>query len=129
MPWVRNYDVRSLAIITRATATVEGNDVDLQGLINPGGREMKAILNAVSIGSDSDETLIVTIEESDDTVAANFATVATFPTHLQTTASAQLELHFVAGAGKRFLRAIATLAGTTPAFDYSVDVIGELRMA
>ncbi len=128
MPWIRNYDVRSLLIVTRATATVEGNDVDLQGLITPGGREMKAILNFVAIGADTDETLVVTIEESDDTVAANFATVATFASQGQETASGQLELHFVPGASKRFLRAVATLAGTTPAFDLTVDVIGESRM-
>lgn len=109
----------------RATTTVTGGDVDFKGYVQ--NRQLKAILAIKSQGTDTDESCIVKLQESDDTAVANFADIAgaVFPTHTQETATTLYSMHFT--MKKRYLRAIATLAGTTIAFDLALAVLAEKR--
>lgn len=113
----------------RATSTVTGGDVDLSAYTNVKGRQMKAILSIKSQGADTDETCTVKIQESDDTVSGNFADItgAAFAAHTQEMTTTLYEMGF--RAQKRYVRAVATLAGTTIAFDLSVCAIVEKRFA
>lgn len=121
-------DIGVLAVIpiARATGTTTGSEIDTLGY-NP-RRQWKAILDSRVAGSDTDETLDVKLQASADTVVGNYADItgAAFTQVTQETTSAtvlQQTLAFKMPAGKRYLRAIATHAGTTPAFDYSVAVL------
>jgi len=125
--------MQDLGLITvlapqRATSTVTGADVSLVGYVNPGGRQMKAILSAFSAGSDTDETCDVKLQESTTTVSSDFADItgAAFTQVAQETAAALQTIHFQ--ATKKYIRAIATLAGTTPAFDISLGVLAQKRL-
>lgn len=120
---MREITVLSLLAAQVASTTQTGADVDLGNYANVGGREIKAILTAHSAGADTDESLTVTVEESATTVSSDFAAIsgAAFTAHLQETADAVQELHFV--ATKRYIRAVATIAGTTPSFNFSCNAL------
>jgi hypothetical protein len=107
-----------------AVSTVTGAAVDLQGYVT--NRQLKSIVSAVVTGTDTDETLDVTMEESDTTVASDFAAI-TGAAHAQITevATAVSEMHF--RTDKRYIRAVATIAGTTPDFGIAVAVVAEKR--
>lgn len=126
---MRELTVLSLLAAQVASTTQTGSDVDLGNYANVGGREIKAILTAHSAGADTDETLAVTIEQSPTTVTSDFAAItgAAFATHTQETADAVQELHFV--ATQRYIRAVATIAGTTPSFNFSVNALVHERHA
>lgn len=106
----------------RKTSSATGADVDLKGYINPGGRQMKAFLS-VSAVSGTSPTLDVKIQEADATSTYTDVTSASF-TQL-TTVSGNQEIHF--RTNKRYVRAIATLGGTSPIFDAAVVLLVEKR--
>lgn len=93
------------------TSTTNGTGVDLQGTINPGGRGFGAWL-AVSAASGTSPTCDVKIQESDDNSTFTDITGATF-TQLTTTSTGEL---IQVRTNKRYVRAVATLAGTSPSF-------------
>jgi hypothetical protein len=110
-----------------ATSTVTGDAVDIQGYIK--NRQLKAVASALwTAAGDSDETLAITMEESDTTVASDFAAItgAAF-TAFDDSAAAFAEMHF--RTDKRYIRAVATLAGTTPSFTFGVAVIADKIVA
>lgn len=126
--------MRELAVLTllaqqRATATVTGSEVDLGNYAHVGGREMKAILAIDSLGTDTDETCNVKIQESETTVTGDFTDIsgAAFTAYAQESAALVEEIHFV--AKKRYIRALATIAGTTPAFDFACVALANERHA
>lgn len=127
MATLSNFAALELLPPTRATSTVTGAGIDLSAYTNVQGRQMKAVLNVKTIGADTDETCIVKIQESADTVVGNYADItgAVFPTRTQEGTTTVYELAF--RAQKRYIRAIATLAGTTPAFDAALSVLVEKR--
>ncbi len=102
------FDVKELLpAASQAASTVNGTGVDLQGYINPGGRQMKAILNVGTISAGT--TCDVKMQESDvvgsgytDIVGAAFTTV--------TTVTGQQEIHF--RTNKRYVRAVCVTVGT-----------------
>lgn len=126
---MRNLAVLTLIAQQRATSTVTGSDVDLSNYTNVGGREMKAILAVDSAGTDTDETCDVKLQESPTTVSSDFADItgAAFTQYIQESASAVEEIHF--RAQQRYIRGVATLAGTTPAFDLALVVLANERHA
>jgi hypothetical protein len=126
---IREYTIEELLPALNRTATATGTGVDLQGKINPGGREMKAYLNVglgVSSASPVDNTLDVKIQESDalgsgytDISGATFTQVAGVSPTSET-------IHFQ--TNKRYVRAIGTQAGTGDEFDYGVFLVARERM-
>lgn len=126
---MRNLAVLTLIAQQRATSTVTGSDVDLGNYANVGGREMKAVLAIDSAGTDTDETCDVKLQEAATTVSSDFADIsgATFTQYTQESAAAVEEIHF--RAQSRYIRAVATLAGTTPAFDLALIVMAKERHA
>lgn len=84
-------------------AGVSGAWVDLQGLINPGGRALKFILVLGAGGTDG--TAGGSIQHADGTDGDGAATIGTFGT--VSTAAPQAVLHAV--AGKRYVRFVGTV--------------------
>lgn len=104
------------------TASGNGTSVDLQGYVNPGIDNMKAYLDVGTV-SGTTPTLDVKIQESSDNVTFTDITGATFT---QVTATgANQEIHFV--TSKRYVRAVATIGGTTPSFSFGVYLLAEQR--
>ncbi len=96
-----------------ASTTQTGAAVDLADSINPGGRNVKAVLDVGSLLGTAGTTLSVDckIQDSNTTTAADFTDIsgATF-TQVTATAGAIAEIEF--RTNKRYVRAVATL-GTT----------------
>lgn len=125
MSFQRATTVLAAIPTNRATSTVTGGEIDLQGYVEPGVKEIKAFLDVITKGADTDETITVKIQESADTVVGNYADITgaafTAVTQEGAVAAVQSSIHFV--TNKRYVRAIATLAGTTPAFDFGVYLL------
>ncbi|TXH55825.1 MAG: hypothetical protein E6Q97_07990 [Desulfurellales bacterium] len=103
------------------TATANGTGVDLQGYTNPGGRQMKAILtNGTTSGTSP--TLDVKLQDSDDNSTFADITGATFA---QKTAAGNEEIQF--RTNKRYVRAVATIGGTSPSFTFAVLLLVNKR--
>lgn len=116
-----NFAVLELFSAAARTASANGTGVDLQGYVNPGGRQMKAYLN-VGAASGTTPTLDVKIQESDDDSTYTDISGATFT---QATAAITEEIHF--RTSKRYVRAVATIGGTTPSFTFCVVLLAEKR--
>lgn len=116
-----NFKIVELFAAARKSSSATGSDVDLKGYINPGGRQMKAFLSVTGVSGTS-PTLDVKIQEADATSTYTDITSASF-TQLTTTGSQ--EIHF--RTNKRYVRAIATLAGTSPVFDAATLLLVEKR--
>jgi hypothetical protein len=126
MTTLTNLETFALIPVELATSTITGADVDLQGRIT--NRQLKAIATVLwTAAGDSDETVDITLEESDTTVASDFAAItgAAFTTIQDDQSPALAEIHF--RTDKRYIRAIATMAGTTPSFTVGVACVAEMR--
>lgn len=105
------------------TANANGTGVDLQGYTQPGGRQLKAILtNGTTSGTTP--TLDVKLQDSDDNTTFTDITGATFA---QKTAAGNEEIHF--RTNKRYVRAVATIGGTSPSFTFAVLLLAQKRVA
>jgi hypothetical protein len=111
-----------LAPATR-TASANGAGVDLQPYTNPGGRNVKAVLDVGTVTGTS-PTLDVKMQQSDDNSTFSDISGAAFA---QQTAAGLNELHFV--ATKRYVRAVATIAGTSPSFPCATVLLAQKRNA
>lgn len=116
-----NLKLVELVAASRKSASATGSDVDLKGYINPGGRQMKAFLSVTGVSGTS-PTLDVKIQEADATSSYTDISGATFT---QATTTTSEEIHF--RTNKRYVRAIATLAGTSPVFDVATLLLVEKR--
>lgn len=126
MTTMSNLDALSVIPAELSTSTITGADIDLQGLLT--GRQLKAVATALwTAAGDTDELLDITMEESDTTVATDFAAItgAAFTQMVSDTGPFFEEIHF--RTDKRYIRAIATMAGTTPSFTVAVAVVAEQR--
>ena len=117
-----NLDIKILFPALARTATANGTGVDLQGYINAGGRQMKAFLDVGAV-SGTTPTLDVKLQDSADNVTYADIAGATFA---QATAATSQAIHF--RTNKRYVRAVATIAGTTPSFTCSVYALAEKRL-
>ena len=104
-------------------ATANGAGVDLQPYANPGKKQLKAALS-VGAKSGTSPTLDVKMQDSDDNSTFADISGATFT---QATDVTSEEIHFQ--TNKRYVRAVATLGGTSPTFDMAVGVVAEKRLA
>lgn len=107
----------SLAPASR-TATANGTGVDLQGYVG----DAVAILNSAA-GTGTTPTLAVKIQDSADNSA--FADVAGYTFTTVTDAAASLQtLKVDTRLARRYVRAVATIGGTTPVFVSGVTLAG-----
>ena len=126
MTTLSNVETFALIPAELATATITGGDVDLQGRIT--NRQLKAIaIGLWTAAGDSNEVCDITIEESDTTVASDFAAIsgAAFTQWIDDDTPYLEEIHF--RTDKRYIRAVATMAGTTPSFTVGVVCQAEMR--
>lgn len=118
-PTMRNLAVKELIRAEQISSTETGTGVDLQPYTNPGGREMKAVLSTTAV-SGTTPTMDVKIQES--AVLGSGYTDITGATFTQVTDSSTTEeIHFQTNL--QFVRAIATLAGTSPVYDAAVVLV------
>lgn len=109
------------------TATANGSGLDMVTTVT--GRHKpfltermyKAIVSCGTV-SGTTPTLDLKIQESDDNSNWSDITGATFT---QLTAAGREEIHFK--SNKRYIRAVATIGGTTPSFTFSVVLLGYER--
>lgn len=92
------------------TTSTDGSAVDLQGYINPGGRNIQVV---VDIGSNLGTTpsATVKIQDSDTTTAGDFTDLYTGFAAVTATTGSLAAAHIK--TNKRYLRAVATLTANT----------------
>lgn len=99
------------------TATANGTGVDLQQYSG----DVAVVLDSAA-GTGTTPTLDVKLQDSADNSSFADITGATF-TQVTGTASQQKIVVNKDGA-QRYVRAVATIAGTTPSFTFSVNALG-----
>ena len=111
-----DLDIKSALPQQAATSTVTGAAVDMQAYgLNT--HYVKGILFCLPTGADAGETCDVKFQESPTTSSGDFVDIpgAAFPQVVQPGVTpVLLQIHFP--IKKRYIRVIAALAGTTPAF-------------
>lgn len=101
----------------RATSSQNGTGVDTQGY-----RDAMVVLEVGTVSGTS-PTLDVKLQESDDNSTFTDISGATFT---QVTASNSSQVKRLAELNvtrKRYVRAVATIAGTTPSFDFATEIL------
>ena len=125
MPSQQQFVALALATAAEYLTSTNHASVDLQGYINPGGRNMKAILNVGSMLG----TTSVSFKMQDNTTSATAGyadiTGATW-TAVTTTVGAHQSIHFI--TNKRYVRAVSTFAADSSAV-YGIELIAEARNA
>ena len=132
MATIAKFDVLTTLGATRRTTAADGPEtfsgaaVDLAPYVNPGGRQLKALLNIGAITSTGH--LNVKLQANSTTAEAGFADI-TGATFTETADSASLTgseaIHFRTNA--RYVRAIATVQHTGN-FDFGVYVVAERKL-
>lgn len=117
---LKAVNVLKLAAAATITENTNGSAVDLR----PYDGDVKLVLNASATGG-ADETLDVKIQHSSDNSSWSDAGVA-FAQVTNAAASFQV-LNVTAEQFKRYIRAVDTVAGTTPTVTRSVELVGRLR--
>lgn len=109
------------ACATSGTSEVDSTGVDLQGYINPGGREMSFILSAHKVSGTS-PTMAVKVQEA-DSQAGSYTDLLSF------TAINDSDLYEqkYAVVHKRWLRVAYTGGGTSPVFNLACIGLGTPR--
>lgn len=110
--------VANLIPTTAMTSTTTGTGIDVTDY---DGR-VKVVLDSTA-GGGADHTMDVKLQESDDDSTYTDISGATF-TQVTNAAVALEDIHLNIGETKQYVRAVATLAGTSPAFTASVNFIG-----
>lgn len=122
----QNFDVLTLLGAVARTTSASGSAVDLQGYVNPGGRNMKAYLDIGAITTAGDFAL--KLQDSDTTTAADFTDISgasfTALTASNTTATNEA-IHF--RTAKRYVRAVSTVGNGT-GHTFGVFVLAEKRV-
>lgn len=108
----QNMAIKGLLIAQSATTTVTGTSVDLQGTINPGGRNMKVFLDAQGVLGTS-ASVTVKIQDSPNNTTFTDVSGAAFSaiTTNLTSGGTGTSLHFV--TNNRYVRAVATFTSNT----------------
>lgn len=117
----------------KISTTTTHADVDLAGNVaSVGKRQVMAtatIFPRASTDPATDETCDVKIQEADSTASTDFADItgAAFTQVADESTAASETIYFP--VTKRYVRAVSTLAGTTPAFTVGVTLFVENRQA
>lgn len=119
----KNYKYFSLIRPQVATSTVTGTGIDTLGY----GDDAIAVLD-LGAALTTTETCIVTIETSADN-STGWTARTTFSTLLGTSDNKAAAYKVVLdGASKRYVRAVATIVGTTPSFAIAVGLLLEAQL-
>jgi hypothetical protein len=124
MPTQKNMSIKNLFRSDSRTATANGTGVDLQSTVHSGGRNMKAYLDVGTV-SGTTPTLDVKIQDSPDNSVWTDITGAAFAQ--KTATGTTEEIHFM--TNKRYVRAVATIGGTSPNFNFGCYLLVENRMS
>lgn len=113
--------VQSLAPLTLVapstrTATVTGTGVDLAPYAATGDINIKIVADVGTV-TGTTPTLDIKIQDSDDNSSFSDITGATF-TQITATGAGAVEIH--TRTAKRYIRAVGTIAGTTPSFPLAI---------
>lgn len=122
----QHFDILTLLGAVARTTSATGSAVDLQGYVNPGGRNMKAYLDLGAVTTAG--PLTVKIQHSDTTTAADFADItggAFTVIPVSTTTPTNEAIHFT--TTKRYVRALAT-ATNGGGHSYGVFLLAEKRV-
>lgn len=124
MPSQAQFTALKLAAAAAETTSTNGTATDLKGYINPGGRNMKAILNMIEMGG----TTAITVKLQDNTtsITTGFTDISGGAFTACTTSGTHEEIH--CRTNKRYVRAVSTFAGVSTAY-YGVELIVEKRNA
>lgn len=114
-------NLQSLAPLTLVapstrTATVTGTGIDLQQYAATGNINLKIVADVGTV-TGTTPTLDIKIQESDDNSSFSDITGATF-TQITATGAGAVEIHTC--TIKRYIRAVGTIAGTTPSFPLAI---------
>lgn len=127
MPSQKQFTAIKVLDTKTYTTSTQGAAIDLTGYINPGSRNMKAILlTGTSLATNT--SVAVKLQDSNTTTAADFTDISggAFTT-ITTTGVGIAEIHFQ--TRKRYIRAASTHGTDMTNALYSVIVIGESRFA
>lgn len=102
----------------RKTASENGAAIDLQQYVG----DLKVILCS-SAGGGTTPTLDVKLQES-DTAAGTFTDIPGAAFTQVTAAASTAAITLNADSAKRYIRAVTTIAGTTPTFDMALVAVG-----
>ena len=105
------------------TATANGTGVDLKDYIG----QAKVILHS-ALGTGTTPTLDVKLQDSDDNSTFADITGATFTQVTDAAASLQA-IGVDVDKVKRYVRAVATIGGTTPSFTCNCIIVGRKQVA
>lgn len=129
MPFQKNLTVRRLLSARVATTDTQGAAVDLSTSINPGVRDMKAVLDVGALAGTAGAGLglDVKLQHSDTTTAADFTDVsgAAF-TRVTATAGGIEEIHF--STARRYVRAAVTFGTSATSATFGVYIVTENRV-
>ncbi len=124
MPSQQQFTALKLAAAAAETTSTNGTAVDLQGYINPGGRNMKAILNMIEMGGST--SITIKLQDNTTSITTGFTDITDAAFTACTTSGTHEEIHF--RTMKRYIRAVSTFAAASTAY-YGVEVIAENRYA
>ena len=108
----QNMAIKGLLIAQSATTTVTGTSVDLQGTINPGGRNMKVFLDVQGVAGTTPSVTVKLQDSPNNTTFTDIAgaAFAAITTNLAATGVGTF-LHFI--TNNRYVRAVATFTSNT----------------
>lgn len=126
MSFQANQTALRLLTTQVATTTVTGDAVDLQGYINPGGRNFKVVAD---VGSNlgTSPSVTIKVQDSDTTTAGDFVDLYTGFSAVTATTGGLSTAHIV--TNKRYLRAIATLTSDTTSSNVATYIVVENRVS
>lgn len=101
----------------RVTASANGTGIDTQGY-----NDAMVILEVGAVSGTS-PTLDVKIQESDDNSTFTDVSGATFTQVTASNSSQVLRLSSLNVTRSRYVRAVATIGGTSPSYDFSCEVL------
>ena len=109
-----------LAAAARRTSTLTGTGIDVLAYEGVA----LVVLNA-SAGTGTTPTLDVKLQHSDDNSTYADVTGGAFTQVTDVAGSAGVQVKKISVSDlKRYVRAIGTIAGTTPSFDFAVEFVG-----
>lgn len=123
MPSQAMLTTKALLQAAAITTTTTGSAVDLQGSINPGGRNMKVFINAGQV-SGTTASVTVTIMGGANTTVASMSSLYTFAAIVATSSN---DIEAMVQTNNRYLAAVVALTANTTAFTGFVGVILENR--
>lgn len=119
----QNLAIKSLLIAQAATTTITGTSVDLQGSINPGGRNMKVFLDAQAVAGTTPSVTVKIQDSPNNTTFTDVPGAAFSAITTNGAAGAPVELHFV--TNNRYVRAVATFTSNTTAANIYAGLVTE----